>query len=64
MKIDYNIIAIEVEKLYAKEFPIGTPEKEIAKYCDFISSFIEKCGWTIEEYTYRYICGDKNININ
>lgn len=47
-RIPYEIIALEVEKLY--DFSI-TDEKKIEERCVLIQEFIESCGWSIEDYT-------------
>ncbi len=41
MKLPYEQVAMVADKLYTKEFPKGTPEKEIADYCEFIAQTIE-----------------------
>lgn len=51
MKISYEILSLELEKLYSASMSI--PCNDIAKideHCQFISDFIEACGWTEEEY--------------
>ena len=55
MKLPYAQVNLLVDKLYNKVFPKGTPEKEIANYCEFIAQTIESMGWTVDEYTYEYI---------
>ncbi len=52
-KVPFQILNIEVEKLYAKEFhPSQT--KAIQAHCKFITDFIESCGWTTDEYLYTW----------
>lgn len=63
MKILYDQLAPIVDSLYDKVFPEGTPEKEIAAYCEEISSLIESSGWLIEDWTNEYISrGLKDLN--
>ena len=62
MKVDYNIMAIEVEKLYAKVFPPDTPEKEIADHCEYIAKYIEACGWSTDDYLYESYTRLPNLN--
>lgn len=52
-KIPYNIMALEVEKLYQKDFPPHDPA--IAAHCEYIAEFIRSCGWTEEEYWDRWV---------
>lgn len=54
MKISYEIVATEVDKLYQKDFPDGA-HKAIEEHCEFISVFIESCGWTVEEFVEEYV---------
>jgi len=46
MKMNYFQLAIEVEKLYAKQ----VDESDVNEHIEFISEFIKSCGWTEEEY--------------
>lgn len=48
-KVSYEILTAEVDKLYQKQIPIGN-NQAIEQHCEFIASFIESCGWTVEEY--------------
>lgn len=57
-KVPYPILAIEVDKLYDKEFPPGTSDNEIERHCEFIAEFIRACGWTEDEYILRYVGGE------
>ena len=50
-KIAYEIVALEVEKLYSKTFN-DSQEKEIAEHCEFIANFIESCGWDADDFLY------------
>lgn len=54
-KIDYNILAPVIDKLYEKRFPDGTPEKDIADYCEAIAQTIENAGWVLEEWTHEFL---------
>lgn len=57
MKMSYEFVHLQVEKMYAKEFD----EKDttsIEEHCEKIAAFIVSCGWTEEEYIERY-CNDK-----
>jgi hypothetical protein len=52
MKVPFEILFLEVEKLYQKQFdPSDTIS--IEEHCDFIRIFIESCGWTSDEYIRR-----------
>lgn len=49
MKLSYEYVSKEVDKLYEKEFDLNE-SKTIDAHCEFIVSFINACGWTEEEY--------------
>lgn len=58
-KISYEILSLEVEKLYAREFPEGTSNRVIEDHCNLISTLIESCGWDITEYLNRWFSETK-----
>lgn len=51
-KVPFEILFLEVEKLYQKQFPPGA-YKAIEEHCEYISQFIEACGWSIDQYQER-----------
>lgn len=53
LKVSYEIMAYEVEKLYQKDIPPHDPA--IVAHCEFIAEFIKACGWTEESYFDRWI---------
>lgn len=53
-KIPYEILAIQIDKLYQKEFPEGA-DRAIEDHCEYIATFIEASGWTLEDYMHEYI---------
>lgn len=53
-KIPYEILSLEVEKLYAVEFPEGISNRVIEDHCNLISTLIEGCGWDVTEYLNRW----------
>ena len=55
LKLPYEVVSQQWDKMYAKQFPEGTDEKVIAKYCEDIADFVEACGWTVEEFMEEYI---------
>ena len=60
-KIKFEILSLEVEKLYLKEFE----DKDVSginEHCEFIADFINAAGWTEEEYIRRMFDFDKNVN--
>lgn len=59
-KVPYEVMALEVEKLYQKEFPKNDPA--ITKHCEFIAEFIRSCGWTEEEYMTRWMAEQDKEN--
>lgn len=52
MRIPYEIVSIEVEKLYTKEF-LPNDKRGIEEHCKFIQDYIEACGWKIDDYIGR-----------
>ena len=59
MKIPYEVMALEVERLYAREFPPNS-DRAIEEHCEYIATFIESCGWTVEEYLQRWMHEGEN----
>ncbi len=47
MKVQFNILSLEVEKLYQKQL---SSEKEIRQHIEFIHDFVVSCGYTWDEY--------------
>ncbi len=47
-RIAYEAVALQVDKLY--DFSI-TDEKKIDERCILIQTFIESCGWDLDDYT-------------
>lgn len=60
MKINSNILLIEVDKLYQKKFDESDIEG-VNKHIYYIRTFINACGYTEEEY--QNLCF-KNVNDN
>ena len=54
VRIPYAILAMNIERLYRKEFREDQLE-EIAEHCELITSFIEGAGWQVEEYFDRWM---------
>lgn len=50
VKISYEILALNVEKLFQSGINLIDPE-EINQHFQNIRNFIEACGWTIDDYT-------------
>ncbi len=63
MKVPFNQLYIEVEKLYAKPFE-STNISGINEHCDFIRSFIESCGWDVDSYIRAMFGFNNSSNIN
>lgn len=54
MRVPYEVVAFEVDKLYTK--PISSSDlKAIEAHCEYISMFVEACGWTAEGFLDEYI---------
>lgn len=49
-KIPYAIVELEVVKLYERGYHL-TETDDIVKHFDFITAFIQSCGWTTDDYT-------------
>lgn len=64
IKIPYEVLAIQIDKLYEKEFE-SHDLSGIDKQCDFIATFIQACGWDEESFV-RAMFGfeplDKQLN--
>ncbi len=58
-KVPFEILVVEVEKMYAKQFPKGA-DKQIEEHCEAIAALIEGSGWTTEEYLQRWFYDGKN----
>ena len=54
MKLPYEVMAPEVDKLYPPHYTLK-PGETIEEHLLFIESFIEACGWTPEDYIEEYI---------
>lgn len=54
MKIAYEIMALEVDKMYPPHYELKSGET-IEQHLMDIEAFIEACGWTTEEYLERYV---------
>ena len=53
-RISYELLAYQVDKLYAVEFS-DDDEDAIIKHCEYIAEFIKACGWQEEEYMDEFI---------
>ena len=48
-RIKYDQLYMQVDSLFQKEFdPNDT--KGINEHCDYIRTFIESCGWVIDDF--------------
>ena len=54
IKLSYEQVLLEVEKLYQVKFNDDEVEA-INKHCNFISTYIEACGWDVDEFMEQYI---------
>jgi hypothetical protein len=52
--VSYEQLALEVEKLYSKQFN-DHQVKEINEHCEYIADYIIACGWSVEEYLDRWL---------
>jgi hypothetical protein len=63
MRVPYEILADNVEKLYQKQFD-ENDTAAIEEHITYIEKFIESCGWSIEEYMERWLREDPSIELN
>ena len=54
LKVQYEILALEVDKLYPPHYVLK-PGETIEEHLLYIEEFIYSCGWTPEEYLEEYI---------
>lgn len=54
LKVPYEVLALEVDKLYPPHYQLK-PGETIEQHLMDIEAFIECCGWTPEEYLEEYI---------
>jgi hypothetical protein len=60
MKVPYEILAEQVEKLYAKQID-ESDDAAIEAHITYIEKFIEACGWEPNEYLERWLKDDPSI---
>lgn len=53
-KISYDVLAVEIEKLYPPIYVLS-PNETIDDHLKYIETFIESCGWKVEDYMQEYI---------
>ena len=63
MKVPYEILAEQVEKLYTKQFD-DSDTVAIEAHITYIEKFIEACGWSVEQYLERWLKEDPNLEMN
>jgi hypothetical protein len=63
MKVPYEILAEQVEKLYAKQID-DRDTVAIEAHITYIEKFIEACGWDITDYMERWLRDDPSIELN
>jgi len=54
LKVPYEILAVEVDKMYPPHYTLKEGET-IDQHIMDIHDFIESCGWSVEEFTEEYI---------
>ena len=52
-KIPFDIVCFEVEKLYLKDIDESINE-QVEKHSEFITNFINACGYTFDEYMFLW----------
>ena len=54
IKIAYEILALEVDRLYDRHFN-EDDNRSIEEHCEYIAKFIEAGGWTVEDFMQEYV---------
>ena len=54
LKVPYEVLALEIDKLYPPHYDLKQDET-LEDHLEYIHTFIESCGWTVEEYMEEYI---------
>lgn len=62
MKLSFEQVSIQVDKLYDQVIPLDDLEA-IGEQCQLIDSLIEGCGWQVNEFWERWI-QEQDINYN
>ncbi len=52
-KIAYEILVLEIDKLYPPHY-ILKPGQKLDDHLDYIETFIESCGWDVDEFIAEY----------
>lgn len=53
-KLSYESLALAVDQLYPPYYALKDGET-VEQHCEDIASFIENCGWQVEEFMDEYI---------
>lgn len=48
-RIPYEVLALQVDRLYNKDFPEDSTQS-IEEHCEFIQTFIQSCGWDLDDF--------------
>jgi len=54
LKVPYEVLALEVDKLYPPHYELK-PGETVEQHIEDVHNFIESCGWTTEEFLEEYI---------
>lgn len=63
MKIQYEIVALQVEKMFEDSIAL-TDSSEINNHFNFIREFIEAAGWTYDGYVDHMMEWNKELTSN
>ena len=61
MKLSYSQVYLEVDKIYNQNMDLTTSE-EIDELCEKVQAFIVSCGWQVDDFIYKMVCGDDCYN--
>lgn len=63
MKMPYAQVYLEVDKIYNSNMNLTT-ENEIDELCNKVQTFIESCGWEVNDFIVEMISDRNNLNAN
>jgi len=60
-RIPFEIVEIQLNKMINDGFSLKE-EKDINNHCEYMTQFVESCGWSIEDYIRRMFNFDNQYN--
>lgn len=62
-KIPYAVVELQVLRLYERGYHL-TSTDDIVNHFDFITAFINSCGWSVDDYTAELMQWNEQKNLN